>query len=149
MIRDAILYVLNHLAPLERRQLEASIRSPWRPEDVADMLMHTGGRRWMVAHDGVPIAVGGVFPADGDTWETWALITRDARRRGNREKFAEACRRAIADAFERGAKRVYTYRLADQKPIHAWYERIGLKRAQEMPRFGVNGEDFIRFEATT
>lgn len=147
MIRDAILYVLNHLAPLEQRQLAASIKSPWDNESVADMLMRCGGKRWMLASEGVPVAVGGVFPTTPDVWETWALITRDARRPANRERFAGACRRAIAEAFTRGARRVDAYRLADQTRIHAWYGCLGLKPAQELPRFGVNGEDFIRFEA--
>lgn len=145
--RDELATVLAYMPSYERRQAAAAFGSDWTPARVADDLLAGQFPRYLLADHGRPWAAGGLFPLGDGAWEAWVFASRAARTRQRMDTMTHVCRDAIDWAFAQGVRRIEAYHLADQPRVHRWLESLGLKRAQELPRYGRGGEDFLRFEA--
>ena len=148
MTRDELATVLAYMPSFERAQAAAAFGADWTPARVADELLAGHFPRYLLEDSGDPLAAGGLFPKGGGVWEGWVFASRECRRRASMESLSRVCRNGIAWAFAHGAYRIEAFHLADQPRVHAWLESLGLKRAQELPRYGRGGEDFVRFEVT-
>lgn len=148
MTRDALASVLARLPSYERAQVSAIFGRDWSPMGVADAILAVHGPAYLVVEDGEPAAAGGLHPAGGGVWDAWVVVARNGRRRAAHEHMTCAVRNGLHWAMQQGVTRIDAYHLANQPRVHRWLETLGLKHAQDLPAYGVNGEDFVRYEAT-
>lgn len=145
----AIAYVMGHLSPDEQRQLDAAMGAGWKANKAAKVVTKLSRRTYLVHADGRPCFATGIYKATNGRWEVWAAMTQAGSAPINRDRVRSACVRMAHDAHVSGIAVADVYCLADRPKVHRWYESMGLKHAQDLPRYGVDGSDFVRYEAVT
>lgn len=149
MTHAELAQLLSDLPSYERAQARAAFGADWSPQSVAEQLLAGDFPRYALRDDaGKVVAAGGLFPLGDGVWDAWVFANREARRRANMKCLTGVCQEAVRWAFAHGARRVDAFHLANQPRVHRWLESLGLKRAQDLPRYGRSGEDFIRYEVT-
>lgn len=96
------------------------------------------------AKDGEPVAALGAVECWPGTWQPWAFGT---------ERFNEVAlgltrfvRREMIPALARlGWRTAECFSMAGHEESHRWLGIIGAVRDREVPSYGKNGEDFVRF----
>lgn len=146
MTRDQLATVLAYMPSFERAQAAAAFGADWTPASIADQLLIGKFPRYLLQDEGCPLAAGGLFPVGGGVWEGWVFASRACRRRASMDALSGVVRNGIAWGFAHGVRRIDAFHLASQTRVHRWLESLGLKPAQDLPRYGRSGEDFIRFE---
>ena len=94
--------------------------------------------------DDEPIAMMGGVPVHAGVFSGWMFATDRFPVIGSQmTKWARRC--FFAGLREMGAHRVEAHSIEGHIKSHRWIEAIGAKLEAEVPRFGMNGENFLRF----
>ncbi len=95
-------------------------------------------------NDDEPIAMMGGVPIHKGVFSGWMFATDRFDVIGlSMTKWAK--RYFFAGLREMGAHRVEAHSIEGHTKSHRWIEAIGAKLEAEVPRFGMNGENFLRF----
>lgn len=143
---DVIRQVLENLPDDEREQITSAL-GEWTPESAAQEVAGSLPIYVLWGEHG-PCAVGGMLPVIGGIWRSWAAVTDEARTPDNLPRLTDLCVKAYSDRLKAGAERIDVYCLAKRYGVRKWYEAMRLKHAQDLPSYGVDGQDFVRYEVT-
>lgn len=110
----------------------------------AQGLIYSSGFKWVGYANGLPAALIGAYPIHPGVWglfgfgtDDWRLIWRDVTRVARRDMMT-----AVSDA---GAHRAHCVSPSDHKETHAWLRMLGATVETPMPKYGIDGQDYLMF----
>ncbi len=137
------LRICQNLKPEEMREWRAT-RGEAEVSTFARELIPFAKRIAIAYSDGVPVAMMGAIPLRPGVWNAFMVATPGISEVGL--PFTRWARRNFFAALRTlGAHRVEAHVIADYYETHRWIKAIGAKVEAHVPRFGAQGEDFIRF----
>jgi hypothetical protein len=147
LTRDGLIFVLEHLRPADRREVEATV---WlgSVEKTAARIASVP----MLAFEarlasGEPAVVGGIVPIWTGLCSCWAFGT-EAWPLIGREVTRFAVKSVLPQLDEAGVRRVECRPMCANGLAVRWLEVIGFQREAQVKAFGQGGEDFYLFART-
>lgn len=140
---DTMRHICANLRKADREEI-AAVAPSMDPDDLVERYMPLRNFAWSVSHDGVPAAVIGAWPVAPCHWKVFAFGTDDFE--SVALTLTKHVRRFMipaivnADAIKADCESLSTHHKA-----HRWLESLGYERTENLPGFGQNGEDFVRF----
>lgn len=138
--------VCSHLREDDRREIAAT-RGELDPDGVMRLIRDCEQLQdyLVIAYDDdEPIAMMGGAPIHAGVFSGWMFATDQFPVIGSQmTKWAK--RYFFAGLREMGAHRVEAHSIEGHTKSHRWIEAIGARLEAEVPQFGMNGENFLRF----
>jgi hypothetical protein len=141
---DDALYVARHMRDADRRELYA-LRWDDRPETIAAAVMASPENGWVMALDGVPVAVVGALPMWPGVWSVYFFATPDLTK--IQFSLTRHVKKVMMPALlEAGAHRVECHSLKGRDDTQAWLRALGARQQEgELVDYGRNRETFLIF----
>lgn len=142
LTREHIDYVVEHIRPIDAREIEATMFDGVPLADHVDV--NSGAGYTVFDRDGNPAAIGGIGMVSPGVAQAWMFGT--PRLPEARIALTRQTRRLIRATFDSGqAHRVQALSASFHHEAHRWLRRLGFSVEQRLGWYGQNREDFLMF----
>lgn len=139
---NAVRYVCQNLRQKSLDEINGLMRV--NMDDFAAYLHSREGFHWVGYHDTLPAALIGAYPQRPGLWSLYGLGTDDWHHIW-RDVTRVARRDMMRMVLETDCRRAECLSLADHHDTHKWLDMLGASHRAEMPKYGIDGQDYILF----